>query len=293
VRHYATLFDMTYAAKGLVLWQSLAAHHRTPWTLWVLPMDERTHEALLRLRAGLENVRIIPPSAVIRGPLAERRAERTVAEFCWTATPFVIEAVFQSEEAAEHVTYLDADLCFYADPEEAWREIGHRDVAVVPHRFLAEDYQRLRPNGLFNVSWVSFGNGRPARSVLARWREQCLARCSAATSGDQRYLDEWPSLLSSPGSLCIFENHAVGVAPWNVRRYRVTDGPCVDGAPIVFYHFHELTRLAPRRYSYTGYPLRPEDEEHIYRPYVDRLERMHDVLDERLAPGPEEPRAPR
>ncbi len=287
MKHYTTLFDMTYAGKALVLWRSLSIHQRDPWTLWMLPMDEATHEVLLRLRPGLENVQVVSPSEVIQGRLAAKRGERTVGEFCWTTTSFVVDHVFRTEPAAEYVTYLDADLCFFSDPEEAWREIGEHDVAVVPHRFLAEDYARLRPNGLFNVSWVSFRNSPPALSILARWQEQCLARCATETTGDQRYLDEWPSLLSSSGSLCIFENHAVGVAPWNLRRYCVTEGPRIDGVPVVFYHFHELSRLEPHRYFYTNYPLRAEDVEHVYRPYVDELERMHEVLDGRRALTPE------
>jgi hypothetical protein len=278
VNHYATLFDLTYAGKGLVLWRSLAAHQQVPWTLWMLPMDEATHEALLRLGPGLENVRVLSPSDVIHGPLAAKRAERTVGEFCWTTTPFLVDHVLHAEPSAEYVTYLDADLCFFADPEEAWREVGQHDVAIVPHRFLPDDYSRLRPNGLFNVSWVSFRNSAPAHAILARWRDQCLARCDRATAGDQKYLDEWPALLPPQGRLCVFQNHAIGVAPWNLRRYQVTPGPRVDGVPVVFYHFHELTRREPHRYFYTGYPLRPEDEEHVYRPYVEALERMHEVL---------------
>ena len=283
MRHYATLFDLAYAGKALVLWRSLVVHQRGPWTLWMLPMDEATHEVLLRLQPALANVRIIPPSAVLQGPLAEMRAQRSVAELCWTTTSFLVAHVFQSEPGAEYVTYLDADLCFFADLDHAWREIGRHDVAVVPHRFLDEDRARLLPNGLFNVSWVSFRNSVPSFHVLGRWQAQCLVRCAAETTGDQRYLDEWPSTLEGVGSLCIFENHGVGVAPWNVRRYRVTEGPRIDGAPVVFYHFHELVRLGPARYLYTNHRIRPEDVEHIYGPYVAVLERMHEVLEGRAA----------
>jgi hypothetical protein len=286
VNHYATLFDMAYAAKGLVLWRSLTRHHRQPWTLWILPMDAATHEVLTRLESTLHHVHVLAPESVLQGPLAARRAERTVAEFCWTATSFLVGHVLEVAPSADYVTYLDADLCFFADPAEAWIEIAGRDVAVVPHRFLPEDYARLRPNGLFNVSWVSFRDSAPARSILARWQGQCLERCDAATTGDQRYLDEWPGLLERLGGLCVFENHGVGVAPWNLRRYRVTEGPRIDAAPIVFYHFHEFSRLEPGRYCYTNYPLRPEDVEYVYRPYVEELERMHDVLDGRRALEP-------
>ena len=40
------------------------------------------------------------------------KKERTIAEYCWTLTPHVIEWVFKENVHINRLTYLDADLFF-------------------------------------------------------------------------------------------------------------------------------------------------------------------------------------
>ena len=43
----------------------------------------------------------------------------------------------------EAITYLDADLMFFRDPEPVWSEFGDDSVLIVPHRY-APHLARLR-----------------------------------------------------------------------------------------------------------------------------------------------------
>ena len=83
---------------------------------------------------------------------------------------------------------------------------------------------------------------------LARWREQCIEWCyyrlEDGKMGDQKYLDEWPELYSS----ChILMHPGAGIAPWNYAQYRFASDEAgritVQGAPLVFYHFHQFQLL--------------------------------------------------
>jgi hypothetical protein len=74
--------------------------------------------------------------------------------------------------------------------------------------------------------------------------EWCYYRLEDGKMGDQKYLDEWPERYSK----ChILMHPGAGIAPWNYAQYhfgkdaqgRIT----VDGASLIFYHFHQFQLL--------------------------------------------------
>ncbi len=108
----------------------------------------------------------------------------------------------------------------------------------------------MREAGQFNVGLVAFRNNEEGRACLERWKAQCLVECrfdpAAGKCGDQNYLDEWPARYRG---LVISANPGVGLAPWNIGKYRIgrrCDVVTVDDRPIVFYHYHSLKMLRPR-----------------------------------------------
>jgi hypothetical protein len=40
-----------------------------------------------------------------------------------------------SDPALEAVTYIDADIAFFSDPQPVFDEMGEDSVMIVPHRF--------------------------------------------------------------------------------------------------------------------------------------------------------------
>lgn len=197
--------------------------------------------------------------------LAELRDTRTWKEFCWTAASCYAEFLLRSQKM-DALTYLDADMMFFSDPQVVFDEIGERSIAITPHRLIPSK-KHLERNGLFNVGWVTFKNDEVGRNCLSRWAAQTRERCSADYGcGDQFYLNEWPDLYGK--DLCIIQNIGVNAGPWSIGNWKVAEGPCLDGVPLVLYHAHEY--IHDKRL--TNYDLRPEDIEFIYKPYVAAVE---------------------
>ena len=105
--------------------------------------------------------------------------------------------------------------------------------------------------------------------------------------GDQKYLDEWPARYRS----ChIVQHPGAGVAPWNYAQYDFgksrSGGIAVNGAPLIFYHFHQFQLWTNGRFErvseyYSDYKRAPAA---VYRVYEAELRRsLADVR--RVSPG--------
>ncbi len=265
MRHYATLFDRAYADKGIALYESLARHSSEPFTLHVLVMDQATLWLLDQL--ALPNVEILPLAVFERAMHLERiKATRTWREFCFGCASQLVE--FLLPWVDDGITYCDSDIYFFADPKAIFEEIGNRSIGITPHRLIPSK-KHLESNGKFNVGVVVIKNTDAGQRCATRWAAQCRERCSEAIGcSDQCYLDSWET--DYPGEVCIL-GIGVNAAPWNIGNWEVTEGPKVDGVPIVCFHAHEFASRGDGTYRLTNYELRDSDVRHIYRLYVDAI----------------------
>ena len=292
---FCTLFDVNYLPRGLVLYSSLR-EVCGDFRLRVFCMDEATESLLDRMRLpGLVVVGLEELEAHDR-ELASVKRDRTQVEYCWTATPAVCLYALEREPELEMVTYLDADLMFFADPAPLFDELADDAALIVPHRH-ASDWDGWDGTvGNYNVQFVTFRRDERGLAPLRWWRERCLEWCYDRIEdgrwGDQRYLDDWPErfagvhVLAHPGG---------GLAPWNAKRYTLErrDGSLlVDGYPVVFYHYQslELVRglaaflppvVLPSSYRLnrgpsglvwrTDWPFAERERELLWDPYLRRL----------------------
>ena len=71
------------------------------------------------------------------------------------------------------------------------------------------------------MQFITFLNEENSLKVLDKWRKQCIDWCYARYEdgkfGDQKYLDEWPSIYQN---IHILQHQGGGIAPWNLRQYR-------------------------------------------------------------------------
>lgn len=273
-RYFCTLFDRNYLFKGVAMLRTLRQHCPTAH-VHVLCMDAQTRSILEQL--DLPDVACLSLDEIEDDALLKAKADRGVAEYCWTLSPCLPWHVLQRNPEIDFITYLDADLLFYSPVQPLFDEIGDASIAIIEHRF-SERLRDREVNGRFCVEWVSFRRDEEGMACLSRWREQCIEWCyyrlEDGKMGDQKYLDEWPErypechILMHPGA---------GIAPWNYEQYQfehdAAGGILVQGSPLIFYHFHQFQLIENGRFDRlsTFYTANCREPEMIYQAYEAKL----------------------
>lgn len=264
-RYFCTLFDSGYLLKGLAMIRSLE-RFCPGMKIHVLCMDAPTRHILEHL--DLPYVNCISLAEIESEELLKAKADRGVAEYCWTLSSCFTWHVMQQYTEIDFLTYVDADLLFYSDVQPLFDEIGDASIAIIEHRF-SERLKDREVNGRFCVEWDSFRRDEQGLACLSRWREQCLEWCyyrlEDGKMGDQKYLDEWPDRYSK----ChILMHPGAGIAPWNYAQYRFGKDAAgkitVEGSPLIFYHFHQFQLLDNGNFDrlsafYTSECAEPDD----------------------------------
>lgn len=232
--NFCTLFDKNYLLKGLALYDSLLKHC-PDFKLWILCMDNETHEILSKL--NLEKTELISLKEFEDPKLLEVKPGRKASEYCWTCTPSLPLYILDKNSNLESITYLDADLFFFDSPEAVYREFGSDSIMIIPHNFSEEQKWREKTSGKFNVGMLIFRNDQSGLECLNWWREKCLGWCfdyyEDGKLGDQLYLNDWPERFKG---VHVLKNRGANIASWNVRAHDFSKWP------VIFYHFH-ATRL--------------------------------------------------
>jgi hypothetical protein len=269
-RYFCTLFDSGYLLKGLAMIHSLK-QFCPAMKIYVLCMDEKTKSIFEHL--NLPFVICITLADVENEELLKAKADRGVAEYCWTLSSCFTWYVMQNFSEIDLLTYVDADLLFYSDVQPLFDEIGDASIAIIEHRF-TDRLKHLEINGRFCIEWVGFRRDDQGLACLSRWREQCIEWCfyrlEDGKMGDQKYLDEWPSRYPN----ChIIMHPGAGIAPWNYAQYHfgkaMNGSLTVDSALLIFYHFHQFQLLDNGKFDrlssfYTSECLEPSDIYEIY-----------------------------
>jgi len=275
MRWFCTYFDRNYLPRGLALYRSLR-EHCPAFRLWVLCMDDATHDCLTRLGLpGLEPIALKDFEAGDAALLAAK-ANRSRVEYYFTCTPSLLLYVIGCWPAVDLLTYVDADLFFFAPPEPLLDEMGAGSVGIIGHRF--SPHLRSREQfGRYNVGWLSFRRDEEALECLRWWRDRCLEWCydrvEEGRFADQKYLDDWPERFRG---VVVLGHPGANLALWNLGNHRLAspDGTTVlvDGVPLIFFHFHGLRRVASWLYDpdWTAYGVVPTAvlRRSVYRPYL-------------------------
>ena len=279
-RDFCAYFDSAFLFRGLALYHSLKRH--CPGArLWLLCLDEACHRTLSGLE--LEGVRLLRLSDLERRDpeLMKVKKSRTPLEYALTCTPILPLHVLETCPDVEVVTYLDADLYFFSDPEPLFAEMGSASIAITPHKYLPAFKKWEGYCGIYNDGWVAFRRDSRTLDCLRRWRGQCLEWCANRSENgrftEQQYLDDWPRLFGA----AVLRHPGANVGPWNLGGVRVsrTDGRVlVDGEPLVFFHFSGLKRVAGRLYDLNLADFRVRSSraalDGIFAPYLREIDRL-------------------
>ena len=243
VEHFVTLFDSHYLPQGLSLYTSLEKQGQQ-FRLWIVALDKDCAAALEKI--GLEFVSVIQLPEIETVELIRAKKDRSVAEYCWTLTPFLPSAVFERRPDIERVTYVDADVYFFDRPSRLIDEFvaSGKQVMITDHAFAPEHEANLQ-YGRYCVQFMTFRNTDSGRKVLRWWQERCVEWCyfrlEDGKFGDQKYLDNWPELFGNEVHILTQTDRTL--APWNVHYVGEKNGKVEP----VFYHFHSLRIVSPTR----------------------------------------------
>lgn len=283
---FFTLFDEGFLSRGLALIRSLERHFPS-FRIHVLCLDQEVECVL----SAIADPRVCPVALseleTARPALLEVKAQRTRREYCWTLTAPGMEYLLRTRGLSELI-YLDADIWFVnPDSKSLARELEGCSVCITPHHY-AWQYDQSEKSGIYCVQFVFIRNDEQGMKILQEWAKQCIEWCFDRTEpgrfGDQKYLDEWPSLSSS---VRVSADPGLGLAPWNSVRFQVENhagvGPVIrDSASgrvhrISFFHFHGLRVRGRRAILSKGYQLSQELVSAVYVPYLEELLRISET----------------
>jgi len=206
------------------------------------------------------------------------KTERTRQEYCWTCTPSTVLYVLNNEPHVDKITYLDADLMFFSDPEQIFLEAKDSSIIITEHRYLPE-FDKSLTNGIYNVQFVTFCRDKEGLRAADWWRDRCnewcYARCEDNKFGDQKYLDDW---LDRFKGVHVVKNLGAGLAPWNAVKYcisEVNSKIMVEKDELIFYHFHQLS-FHHLNMAYIGaYPTNNAILKLVYDNYLKRIHQSY------------------
>jgi hypothetical protein len=282
-REFCTLFDSNYLVKALVLYRSLE-RHAPSFHLTAFCFHDEAKRLLDELALPHLSTVALPELEAFDRELLSVKGDRTPVEYCWTATPALPLYVFGDRPEVNEVTYVDADLMFFSDPEALFSEMDDASVLITPHRY-APEYAHQAINGIYNVQFLPFRRDERGLTALNWWHDRCIEWCyyrlEDGKLGDQKYLDDWPDRF--PG-VHVLRHKGGGLAPWNITQYDVHRAPdgrvMVDEDELVFFHYHrlQLRRRGPHAWQPPGYPITPEQRELVYDPYLAELDQAAAVV---------------
>jgi hypothetical protein len=269
MNNFCTLFDSSYLTRGLALHHSMMEAVEE-FTLYLYCFDDLTHELLSQLE--LPKVILVSQAEFETPELLAVKPTRTKGEYCWTCTSHII---FDAIErfSLPRITYVDADMYFFADPKVLLDELAEAGGAVLitEHRYTPR-YDRSIDCGRYCVQFITFVADQRGLTVLDWWRERCIEWCynrfEDGKFGDQKYLDDWTERFSG---IHILEHPGGGVAPWNVQQLQVTGGPKVSGQPVIFFHYHNLSWYEDDSFITGPYVMEQPVIDYLYRPYISAL----------------------
>jgi hypothetical protein len=261
--------------ESLRKWDSISSIH-------VLALDDKCRAQLERRFRGDGLLFVYGLEDIDTKLITQLRQTREHREFCWTLGSVFSNWIMDREE--KDLVYLDADIYFFGNPGVILNEIDSADLAAIPHRF-PERLRNYEINGRFNVQWVYFKASRIGRHALNQWASQCIDCCDYAPErgiiGDQKYLDEWPSLYATFREI---EHLGAGVAPWNheLAEIKFENEQFWFGAhQMIFFHFHNL-RIQENGRVQMSAPMYEDIQRlpiNLYRNYLAHLAVLSKVME--------------
>lgn len=210
----------------------------------ILAADNVAYESLLVLCKDIENVCIYSEQELENKKLHSLKKERKFFQYCWTLKSIFCDFLISQTHENSTVTYVDADILFFDNvsvylSKKKYSVFLTREEHFYPGPEQGNIDELKNIIGDFNSGFISFSNDEIGKSCLKWWMERCIQSCeiSDTTFGDQKYLNEIPSLFRNV--VCELTTR-INVGPWNMmkREFTVVDDKLKFGDEgVLFFHY--------------------------------------------------------
>ncbi|KXG74051.1 hypothetical protein [Thermotalea metallivorans] len=283
--HFSTVISNKYVFKSIVMYNTLERHCRD-FHLYALCADEEAHRILSDMH--WKNTTIVRLSEVEDGELLQAKTNRTHLEYCWTLKSAMLNYVMNRYPQAQYFAHLDADLCFFANPEVIFLEAPNAALFLTDHHNSERFLYTYNLTGRFNTGFVGCKNDPLAYTAIDWWKKRCIEWCytenkvDAQLFGDQRYVERWPALFHN---VHVVQNIGVNVALWNIEKYQVSlrNGEVyINDNKLVFYHFSGFSIYNAKEFNLSWFYILPHAAvEYIYMPYMRLLSQTIETVQRR------------
>ncbi len=247
-----TICSRNYLAYALTLQKSLqAAEPETPFFIYLAddaPEPGKEPEAT-----------IVPVRDLGLPDLLDMAFRYTVMEF---NTAIKADCILDllTNRGFDAAIYLDPDIRVSAPLEDVHAALAEGASAVLTPHILAPLAEGTVPSeaeimqsGVFNLGFGAFARTPETLTFLHWWAEKLHTQCYAALERglfvDQKFVDMAPAFIER---LSIIRNPGYNVAYWNISERMVAEtgtGVCVNGTPLVFFHFSGVVAGEPGTFS--------------------------------------------
>lgn len=247
---YCTVFSKFRLYQGLALYYSLRLH-ATDFIFFVLCMDTETYELLTRLQ--LKQLIAVNLESVETEEVLAIKSQRTINEYCYTLKPVFLLYVLNNFPEITRVTYLDADIFFYSNPDVIFRNQENYSVLLSRHDYTFDDVkQDSEKYGIYNSGLCSFKGDKIGFSCLEWWRDKCIDWCFDRVEEDrftdQKYLTKLSKIFDNVGDI---NTPGINISFWNHHRYKITrlhKSYYIDDKKLICYHFSLFRMIAKNKY---------------------------------------------
>lgn len=274
-RYYlCTVTDVGYLFKVLAQYRSLE-NTGSDFHIFICCTDHASHRVLTALR--LPRCTPLTLGQLQDGELFTLQRERKANEFSWTLKSYLMTFLLCGC-GAPHVLYCDGDVGFWGDLALLYADWGDSAIYLCTQRDV--DWVE-RKYGKYQAGILGIRNTDAGFRMLRWWKQKCREWCFAYEDsgrlGDQKYLDDVPSLF---GDVKVSWNRGINAAPWNVvynNGYAVAAANgrvTIDGDPLVAYHFACIDIYDERRFdlwSLGSIAIQPVVRRSVYVPYLKLL----------------------
>ena len=270
---YCVILTKYRLLQGLALYRSLQRNAAAS-KVYFLCVDSETYEILAGM--GLTDAVLVRLEEVENNELLKVKAERKLNEYCWTLKPYFLEYLLCLNNV-RRITYLDADLYFFNNPEKIFDDAPYCPVILTKHDYPVTLDQMSATCGKYNSGFISIVKCQSGIECIRWWKQRCFKWCSEVPEngrfGDQKYLDSMPFFFKK---VCCSRTPGVNIAPWNHINYSFSerDGKIyVDDKPLIFYHFSGLRLLNGETAALTMH-FEKDIIPMVYGPYLHELQSL-------------------